>query len=260
MMQKSRTHGTAKSGKAHDVLLAIEEAVAEFAATHEEEPSMVWLHPTWASESEDLEDELMYAVTYDHDLMGPQEFAVGGNEAFDESPTPSAIHNNGNMWTQFDVPKPLPHKIIDAAVRTKAKFKKATGIDAQYLSLHESLMPVKDEIAAGTGLMVVTDPTVAYETWGLVGLPETLGVEIPVESTNIKSIEFYPDDDEEDEPVGTLFVAFHRRNNQTPITYEYLKVPTKTYKELLNASSKGGYVNKHIKNQYKGEKLEKVEG
>lgn len=60
----------------------------------------------------------------------------------------------------------------------------------------------------------------------------------PVESSNIEGIGY-------DNKNKHLWVAF--KGNKV---YRYDLVPRKTFKELMNAESKGRYLNSHIKGQY----------
>lgn len=63
----------------------------------------------------------------------------------------------------------------------------------------------------------------------------------PVESSTIKSIGYQDDD---------LYVEY--KHGQT---YRYSKVPKNLYESLLNAESKGRYLNTEIKNKFIYEKL-----
>jgi hypothetical protein len=94
---------------------------------------------------------------------------------------------------------------------------------------------------------------VTYDTWGYVGIPEIVNRKVAVDSTNVKSIEYYPNGDEED--TGTLFISYKRRDNQPDARYQHFEVPSHIYQELLDSQSKGAYVNTNIKKQYPGEKL-----
>jgi len=58
---------------------------------------------------------------------------------------------------------------------------------------------------------------------------------IPVDSTNIASVGYVA-------ASSTLEIEF---NNGT--IYQYSGVPENEYTELMNASSKGSYLNQHIK-------------
>lgn len=60
----------------------------------------------------------------------------------------------------------------------------------------------------------------------------------PVESSNIEGIGY-------DNKNKHLWVAF--KGNKV---YRYDLVPRKTFEELMNAESKGRYLNSHIKGQY----------
>jgi hypothetical protein len=122
MMDKARLRGVAKSAEPHDLLVAIEEAAQKYLETHKAEPTRVWLHPTWGETVPDIEEELVCTVDYDPDLMGLEEFTLGGDEAVDDSPTTTLkVPEHGNMWVQFDVAEATPHKIIDMAVQTRVK-------------------------------------------------------------------------------------------------------------------------------------------
>ena len=61
---------------------------------------------------------------------------------------------------------------------------------------------------------------------------------IPVISSNIESIGY-------DEGVGSLYVKFKQGK-----VYEYEKVPSYIYDELMAAESVGKYFNQVIKNNY----------
>jgi len=61
---------------------------------------------------------------------------------------------------------------------------------------------------------------------------------IQVSSGNIRSVGY-------DVDRGILEVEFHSRS-----IYQYSGVPEQEYKGLLNASSKGRYLNTHIKGGY----------
>ena len=131
-MDKARVRGVAKSAEPHDLLKAIEDAAQEFTDTHNEDPTHVWLHPTWAEAIPDIEEELTYTVDYDPDLMGLDEFTLGGELAVDDTPTKTMkVPDHGNMWVQFEIPKTNAgeaHKIVDAAVRTAAKYTKTLKV------------------------------------------------------------------------------------------------------------------------------------
>jgi lysyl-tRNA synthetase class 2 len=64
-----------------------------------------------------------------------------------------------------------------------------------------------------------------------------------VASTNIRSIGFA-------EASGTLEIEFHGGG-----VYQYLNVPEMVYAALMNAPSKGRYLNDHIKNRYQCRKI-----
>jgi hypothetical protein len=53
-----------------------------------------------------------------------------------------------------------------------------------------------------------------------------------------------------DAPSSTLRVVY-----VSGAVYDYKKVPQKVYDEMRSASSKGEYLNKHIKPNYKFEKI-----
>ena len=53
-----------------------------------------------------------------------------------------------------------------------------------------------------------------------------------------------------DEKVNKLRIIF-----QSGSIYDYLKVPVKIYNEMKTASSKGEFLNKHIKPNYEFEKI-----
>ena len=60
---------------------------------------------------------------------------------------------------------------------------------------------------------------------------------IPVNSEAIRAVGY---------DGGTLFVEFH-----TGYIYPHPHVPYSVYCGLMNASSKGGYYNRHIRGKYK---------
>ncbi|MBU4457089.1 MAG: KTSC domain-containing protein [Nanoarchaeota archaeon] len=64
-----------------------------------------------------------------------------------------------------------------------------------------------------------------------------------VSSTNVQSIGY-------DVGNGTLEVEFHNGG-----IYQYFGVPETAYTGLMRASSKGGYLNDHIKDRYRCRKL-----
>lgn len=64
---------------------------------------------------------------------------------------------------------------------------------------------------------------------------------IPVESSNLKSVSYENQD---------LYVLFHNGG-----FYKYLNVPENLYDQLLNASSKGKFLNEKIKKIFKYEKI-----
>lgn len=71
------------------------------------------------------------------------------------------------------------------------------------------------------------------------------GIEITsVESSNIEGIGY-------NVKKHHLWVSF--KNNKV---YRYDKVPRKTFEELMNAESKGRYLNSHIKGQYEATRYE----
>jgi hypothetical protein len=65
-----------------------------------------------------------------------------------------------------------------------------------------------------------------------------------VSSTNLKSVGYDPE-------THTLEVEFH-----DGAVYQYFRVPQHVYMSLMNASSKGGYLDDHIKKgQYRYRKI-----
>lgn len=64
-----------------------------------------------------------------------------------------------------------------------------------------------------------------------------------VSSTNIRSIGYDPD-------RGTLEVEF-----SNSAVYQYYNVPETVHTSLLRASSKGRYLNDHIKDRYRFRKI-----
>ena len=64
-----------------------------------------------------------------------------------------------------------------------------------------------------------------------------------VSSTNVRSIGY-------DDTTGTLEVEFHSGG-----IYQYFEVPETVYATLMRASSKGRYLNDHIKDSYRCQKL-----
>jgi len=64
-----------------------------------------------------------------------------------------------------------------------------------------------------------------------------------VSSTNVRSIGY-------DAGTGTLEVEFHSGG-----IYQYFDVPETVYAVLMRASSKGRYLNDHIKDRYRCRKL-----
>lgn len=67
-------------------------------------------------------------------------------------------------------------------------------------------------------------------------------IRVPVVSSNIRSVGW-------DE--GTLEVAFNNGG-----IYQYLNVPVETYRALMEANSKGQYLNQHIKEHFMFHKVE----
>ncbi len=65
----------------------------------------------------------------------------------------------------------------------------------------------------------------------------------PVRSSNIQSVGY-------DASTSTLEVEFHGGS-----IYQYFSVPEPTYQALMAATSKGAYLNKHIKNRYRFKQL-----
>jgi hypothetical protein len=59
-----------------------------------------------------------------------------------------------------------------------------------------------------------------------------------VASTNLKAVGY-------DETEQWLVVHFKNGNK-----YRYMRVPTKTFNDLLQASSKGAFFNQHIKDRF----------
>ena len=66
---------------------------------------------------------------------------------------------------------------------------------------------------------------------------------IPVESTNLASVGYDP-------LPRTLYVTFHSGS-----TYAYFGVPESVYRELMQADSKGRFLNQFIKNSYRYQRL-----
>ncbi|MBU4365854.1 MAG: KTSC domain-containing protein [Verrucomicrobia bacterium] len=62
---------------------------------------------------------------------------------------------------------------------------------------------------------------------------------VPVESSNVAAVAY-------DDKTHTLYVALKRG-----LRYFYQAVPQTVYTELLNAQSKGKYLNKEIIGRYK---------
>ncbi len=67
--------------------------------------------------------------------------------------------------------------------------------------------------------------------------------EIPVDSSNIASIEYFND-------TRTLRVKFHSGS-----MYDYFNVPESEYLGLKSAESHGKYLHKHIINKYDEDKV-----
>jgi len=65
----------------------------------------------------------------------------------------------------------------------------------------------------------------------------------PVASSNVHSVGF-------DSASGTLEVEFNSGG-----LYQYLNVPQSVYVAFMRASSKGRYLNDHIKDRYRCRKL-----
>jgi hypothetical protein len=63
---------------------------------------------------------------------------------------------------------------------------------------------------------------------------------MPVESSNIKAVGY-------DEATKTLTVQFLSGQ-----TWSYADVPPKTYRELMDADSVGGYFSREIRNDFDG--------
>lgn len=68
-----------------------------------------------------------------------------------------------------------------------------------------------------------------------------------VESSNLASIGFDPKE-------GILEIEF-----KSGAIYQYYEVPTKEFDGLMNAESKGKYLNENIKNIYRYKKIPKEE-
>lgn len=66
---------------------------------------------------------------------------------------------------------------------------------------------------------------------------------IKVQSSNIESIGY-------DLDSSTLEIAFLNGN-----VYQYFSVPQQEYESLMGSSSKGAYLNSHIKNVYQERKI-----
>jgi len=66
---------------------------------------------------------------------------------------------------------------------------------------------------------------------------------IPVKSSNIRSVGY-------EASSSTLEVEFNSRS-----VYQYLNVPESKYEGLMNAASKGRYLNRNIKVRYKDIKI-----
>lgn len=64
-----------------------------------------------------------------------------------------------------------------------------------------------------------------------------------VSSTNVRSIGYY-------DATDTLEVEFHSGG-----IYQYFDVPETVYATLMRASSKGHYLNVHIRDRYRCRKL-----
>jgi hypothetical protein len=62
---------------------------------------------------------------------------------------------------------------------------------------------------------------------------------IPVNSSNVASVKYYPD-------THTLEVEFRNGN-----LYQYFDVPQSVYDALMNAESKGKFLNFEIKGVYR---------
>jgi hypothetical protein len=65
---------------------------------------------------------------------------------------------------------------------------------------------------------------------------------IPVTSSNLSAVGF-------DHTNNTLRIRFHNG------TYDYLNVPSQVYQGLMNASSKGSYHARNIKDVYQYRKV-----
>jgi len=61
---------------------------------------------------------------------------------------------------------------------------------------------------------------------------------VPLQSSVLAAVEYFP------EPPA-LVIVFN-----TGEVYRYLKVPLPLYRDLLEADSKGGFFNAHIRNQF----------
>ena len=64
-----------------------------------------------------------------------------------------------------------------------------------------------------------------------------------VNSTNVRSIGY-------DVTTSTLEIEF-----QSGDVYQYFNVPDTVYAALMRASSKGGYLNDHVKDRYRFRKV-----
>jgi len=66
---------------------------------------------------------------------------------------------------------------------------------------------------------------------------------IPVKSSNIRSVGY-------DEDSSVLEIEFN-----SGMVYQYLNVPENEYEGLMNAASKGRYLNRNIKGRYQDIKV-----
>lgn len=66
---------------------------------------------------------------------------------------------------------------------------------------------------------------------------------VPVVSSNIRYIGYDPS-------TATLEVEFHNGG-----MYHYFGVPASVHQSLMNAASKGGYLESHIKNVYRYQRV-----
>lgn len=267
-MKTSRLYAQLELADVVTLIGELEDVYDQYTEQRGVAPDLLFLHPSWKTPANtiallDLPD-WVEDWEFDARIPQPDVFYISDSASENHHLEVSQILMNGqkeigrDSWRAFQIADTEYETMKQAISSVAGTFAEKTGVVPDSVSLDEVWQDFSERIHEDTGLELVFDPPVPYETWGYVGVREVFNNTVRVESSNVESITFVPNPiSDPDEPAnGTLYVKFIRAEDKPQALYTYFKVPMLTYEEMLRAKSKGGFVNLHLKDKYDHQKLD----